>query len=398
MQVTAPVPKMSEKAPPGIEIPTDVEDLVRHCLAKEASERLSEAKDLADQLTALLGQLAIQGRVDARYAAPPGSGYITNPGLISGIGPAPDDITIAKPSAPPAPPARATSRQWLIAAGAGTFALLVLVVTIVVVTKKPPEITDENDGGIVETEAGPVTPTKTLDERVEDGIREIKNGNPGSGVKILEEAEARAPERADVHQWLYRAHVSMKNTRSAMREIGLYLRTVPPDTDHSKDMELRVAVRDAALREGDAEPDAKAAVEDAYGLLEKSMGTLGWDDLYDIAYGTSGQQYPKASKRAQADIGTKNAREKMSASLAVTLDLQTGSQDCARLRGLLDRAAEKGDVRTLNVLKTFVPFKSGGPARHDALACMKPEPLNGTIATLSQEEVIRCRSALCRPR
>src|SRR5205085_1789904 len=56
MQVTAPVPKMNEKCPEA-NVPPEVEGVVLHLLAKEATERCGDAKELVDRLGVIMTQL-----------------------------------------------------------------------------------------------------------------------------------------------------------------------------------------------------------------------------------------------------------------------------------------------------------------------------------------------------
>ena len=73
MQVTAPVPAMITKCQ-DCNVPLEVEVLVGRLLAKEASERIGDAKDVIENIGQILSALAGAGRIDARYAPPPASG------------------------------------------------------------------------------------------------------------------------------------------------------------------------------------------------------------------------------------------------------------------------------------------------------------------------------------
>jgi hypothetical protein len=190
-----------------------------------------------------------------------------------------------------------------------------------------------------------------------------------------------------VHRALLTAYSSIDRPKDAMREAGAMLK-VATNLDMQKEVKLRVAVRDVALMEGDK--SNKPAVDEAFLLLQNQMGTVGWDDLYDIAYGTSGVQYPKAAARAKGVL-QKADRTKMTPALGIAVDLQAAGMTC-RAKKLFDRAQKDGDFRTLALLKQLqAPRHWGRSKKHDALACIHEGSLNKTIAGI--EERLRSRKS-----
>ena len=402
MQVTAPMPAMKTKAPDA-DIPPDVEDLVKRLLAKEANERLGDAKELIEEIGVIMRELVNSGSIDIAYASQPGGRLGTNPNLISGFGPAMDLAAAAVPSSkqtlknpasdrnldavakqtdPKAvdkgtgfdPLALVGNKAWLIAAVGGLIGILVLVVTIIVVLKsRDPQTQDGADGGglvMVATDAGSMAPEPTLDQKVKDAIAQIDKGNYGSGIEAIENLGPEAQSREDVHRALFKAYSQTDKPREAMREVGLVMKANPSaDLTSADGIALRQEVRNTALLIG--QPTAnKGAVDAAWNLLDGELGSIGYDDLYDIAYGKSGTNYPKAQERAKADI-VKADRTKMSAPLATTVELLANWNNCQALHGLLDRAVEKGDERTLYVLKQLAPPRiQGAWKKHDALGCI----------------------------
>ncbi|MDF2694950.1 MAG: Serine/threonine protein kinase PrkC, regulator of stationary phase, partial [Labilithrix sp.] len=175
MQVTAPVPAMATKAPDA-NIPPEVEALVKRLLAKEASERLGDARELIEGITVVLGQLVATGKIDPVYAPPPASRLGTNPGIISGFGPAPDLSNVVPKAPSVAPRSTAESflagKAWMIAAAGGLLGILVLVITIVVVLKGR-DATNDAEGGIVtKDDAGAtvILPPTSADQKIKDAI------------------------------------------------------------------------------------------------------------------------------------------------------------------------------------------------------------------------------------
>jgi serine/threonine-protein kinase len=389
MQVTAPVPPMATKAPDA-NVPPEVEALVKRLLAKEASERLGDARELIDGITTVLGQLVAAGRIDPNYAPPP-SRIGTNPGIISGFGPAPDlstnNVAAGQPAAPKPGESLLAGKAWMIAAGGGLLGILVLVITIVVVLKgRDPAV--DGDGGLVVTsdEAGTtvILPPTPVDQKIKDAVAKINAGDYGSGVQALEELGPEAQGREDVHRALFKAYDKQDKPKEAMREVGLVMKANPDiDLTSSENIPFREAVRNTALLEGQAGAN-KGAVEDAWALLTGRLGPVGFDDLYDIAYGRSGLTpgYQKARERAQREIA-KSDRSKMSPGLAVTVDLHVAGYNCGAIKGLLDRAASQGDERTLSVLKPLTaPRLQGHWRKVDLLGCIHEGSLNKAIAEL----------------
>lgn len=400
MQVTAPVPAMATKAPDA-DIPPEVEALVKRLLAKEASERLGDARELIEGITTILVQLVAAGRIDAAYAPAPRSGVgFTNPAITTGIGPLQE-----LPTATPEPSGKKTAifaafkqllkpldnhlagKAWLIAAGGGLFGIFVLVIAIVVVLKGNDPITADAEGGTstgTSPDAGEVQET-SLDKKIKDAIEQINKGNYGSGIEALQSLGPDAEGREDVHRALLKAYSQTNRTKEAMREVGLILKANPNvKLLQPEGIALRTEVRDTAVLEGQPGVE-KAAVDEAFSLLNGRFGTVGFDDLYDIAYGKSGVNYPKAAARAKTDIA-KADRSKMSPALAVTVDLHAAESRCQTIKMLLERAVEKGDERTLDYMEKHLkePRWQGHwkNSRVDALACIHEGSLKKAIADL----------------
>jgi len=389
MQVTAPVPPIASKAPDAA-IPPEVEGLVKRLLAKEASERLGDARELIDGITTVMGQLVASGRIDPGYAPPP-SRIGTNPAIISGFGPAPDLSTsnLAGGQPPASKPAEGffAGKSWMIAAGGGLLGIFVLVITIVVVLKGHDPAVDGDSGSVMTSDdAGHtvIVPPTPIDQKIRDAIAKINVGDYGSGVQALEELGPEAQGREDVHRALFKAYDKQDKPKEAMREIALVLKATPDiDLTLSENIPFREAARNTALLEG--QPGAnKGAVEDAWGLLTGRLGPVGLDDLYDIAYGRSGLTpgYQKARERAQREI-VKSDRSKMSPALAVTVDLHAAGFNCSAIKPLLERAGSQGDERTLNVLKPLTaPRLQGHWRKVDLLGCIHEGSLTKSIAEL----------------
>ncbi len=390
MQVTAPVPPMATKAPDA-NIPPEVEALVKRLLAKEASERLGDARELIEGITAVMIQLVATGRIDPAYAPPPASRLGTNPAIPSGFGPVPmlEGVQASpNPGAVPPKPAGGilAGKAWMIAAAGGLIGILVLVATILIVLKGHEPSTD-GEGGIATADDSGATvllPPSSADQKIKEAIAQIESGNYGTGIEVLEGVGPEAQGREDVHRALFTAYTKTGRPALAMREVGLVMKANPEiDLLTPNNIVLRQEVRNTALLEG--QPSAnKAAVEEAWTLLTKHLGYVGLDDLYDIAHGRSGMTpgYQKARDRGQREIA-KADRSKMSPALAVTVELHAAHNSCSAIKALLERAAEKGDERTLAVLKPLTaPRLQGHWKKQDLLACIHEGSLKQAIADL----------------
>jgi hypothetical protein len=305
---------------------------------------------------------------------------LSNPQLISGISPAPDistsmpkiggDVAVAPPAAPKSKlDDLLKGRAWLIALGGGLVGILVLVTTVIVVASGHPDPKNDHDADVTTAEGGGATAVTSTDERVAAAIAEIDKGNFGAGIKQLGDMGKEVEGREDVHRALFKAYAATDRPEDAMREAALVFHTSPSPDFSGKDKPLRIEIRNTAVQEGT--PSAsKSAVDLAFSLMQKDMGTVGWDDLYDVAYGQSGVSYPKAAQRAQREI-IRGDRHKMTPELAITVDLHSVSGSCVAIKGLLDRASERGDERTLALLRQFVPPRFVGHwKKQDALGCI----------------------------
>ena len=378
MQVTAPVPAMITKCA-DCNVPLEVEVLVGRLLAKEASERIGDAKDVIEGITNILQQLSNSGRVDMRYAPPPMSGGArhTNPGLISGISPSPPELAgagVAKaPGDAPKVEGLLGGRAWIVAMGAGILGMIVLVTAVVYVFRGRETAPGQDDAAAIVTTVDASTspvPDATTDERVKEAVGMIERGDYGSGIKKLEDLGDAVQGREDVHRALLTAYSQTDRPKEAMREVGLVLKS-NPNLILKEEVKLRVEIRDTALKEGTRDPVIKSAVDDAFALFENQLGPLGWDDLYDIGYLSWGAQYPKAAARARQSLAHGD-RSKMSPAMTVAYDLQVAGQTCNATK-FYERAAKDGDERALSALKPLKDLhkiQQSGFKRFDVFGCL----------------------------
>ncbi len=386
MQVTAPVPAMVTKCADS-NVPPDVEALVGRLLAKEARERTADAREIIDGVTLVLAQLCASGRIDAKFMPASPSGFATSPGLVSGISHPPLDPALAAAAARIVDTAKPSfslgGRSWVVAMGAGALGLIVLV-TAVLRAGGGHETTGTGASDVTfEDASASSVGDASVDESIREAVAMIERGDYGSGIKRLGELGDSVQGREDVHRALMNAYISTDRMKAAMREAGLVLRA-NPGLKLLEDKKFRVGVRDLALKEASSD-NLQPAVDEAFLLLEEKMGVVGWDDLYSIAHGSAGAQYPKAATRARTAFAHGD-RSQMSSSLQVTLDIRAAGVSCAA-KNYFERAAKDGDERTLNVLSpltTAHSIKQSGFRKIDLLACLHDGSLTRTITAINE--------------
>ena len=379
MHVTAPIPKMAERAPEA-NVPPVVEAIVARLLAKEATARFADSKDLVEALDNAAHSLAASGRIPEPWQ--PQSRGQHGPASRNN-GELPSNAALALgPTSLAQPPALA-SRGWLaslvdtssaslaralrsappwmtrrrvVVAAAALASLLLIVVAASSHGGGPGGEPGRPNGS---SAAAPRPPDPQTDDLVAAARTKIDKGDFATAIDALTVLEKAGPDRPDEHELLERAYTGVRNTREAMREAGLWLAS---DANASADPKLEEDVRNAAL--------LKDSQDDAFALLEAQMGARGIDILYDIAFGASGRQYPQAAARARHSLDVDDVRGRASPALAVLLDFRD-AKTCDAKRALLERAHDHGDARLLLILQPFIASRGCGfLGQRDCYPCM----------------------------
>jgi len=383
MHVTAPVPPIAQKSPEA-NVPPDVEAVIIRMLAKEATHRYSDAKELVEALDAIW--------IPA-WGTLPGPASQMNP-RASQLGLPPHTSIGAVPyplGSAPTQVASASSSQEVLSRPRGLqgfvdglkknpkpliFAALVLSAFLGVFLLKGAfdrtthdVSTFDDAGNVVVVTMLDAHAEPALDAQVAAAIDLVDKGNYGSGIEQLTALEKQAPDRADIHHALERAYVATQNTKDAMREGQLLL---DADPSAAKDPKLQEDIRNAAL--------ASATQESAFVLMQTSMGSVGPDILYNIAYEIPAGQYPSATEKAKKALAKADVRAKATPALAVTLEVKSAGK-CESKKALLDQAGQVGDAKTLTILKSYTPTRGCGfLSARDCWGCMhKDGSLSGAI-------------------
>ena len=387
MHVTAPIPSMRTKVPEA-NIPPEVEAIVTRLLAKEATARFADARELVDAIDVAWAQLAAVGRLGElpspvslggprpsfadSNASGPRSALALQPTGLAQPGPASQHGHHGLPSLVGASlglgqgrPAWLTPTRMIVAGGAvGLLAIVSVITAVAMSSHAGPGPASSGSGGTTAFAPPPPPPDPAVDEVVVAAQAKIDKGDFATAIDELTAVEKKAPDRADIHALLERAYTGVRNTPSAMREAGLWLAA---STDAAADLKLQEDVRNAALMHD--------GQDDAFGLLEAHMGMRGVDILFDIAYGASGKLYPQAATRARRSLDMQDVRGRASPALGVLLAFRD-AKTCDQKHDLLDDARDKADARMIAQLQPYQSNRGCGfLGRSDCYPCMHRDHL-----------------------
>jgi serine/threonine-protein kinase len=409
MHVTAPIPKLSARAPEA-NVPAEIDELVTRLLAKDAADRFGDARELIDALDAVSAKLAAGGRIAStlgpsslvqppraaggRASEPDGSSpsvIAVGPTRWAEVTPSPtgsrwasavsarwrERVGVTLRSALAAIPPRARSRRAAIVAGA--FAMLVLVIGVISRREGgTPQVGAQPAGAGVSVIPPPPASETRIDAVVGTAQAVLERGDFATAIDTLTAIEKKEPDRADVHRLLERAFTGVRNARDAMREARLWLAA---DPNGAADLKLQEDVRNAAL--------LKDAQDEAFSLLESKMGARGIDILYDIAFGASGRLYPQAAQRAKHSLDQTEVRGRAAPALAVLLDFRD-AKTCEEKHDLLERARDDGDSRLIPILQPYATARGCGfLGRSDCYPCMHRDHLVAEAMTAIQDRIAR---------
>ena len=187
--------------------------------------------------------------------------------------------------------------------------------------------------------------------------REMEKAVNGD-VRDLAKLAAKYPSDSRVFRILARAHVARKDHGGALRALASLARLDP--TMASDDEMLQIATSAALLPE---------TSDSAISLLESQLGDKGVAALSDLAERTATEPW-KSKLSASLQKGT--TRSLASEATLILLDLRA-AQRCEDKRGLLRRAGQQGDGRTLAYLQGLQQMMTGCGAngQSDCWGCLR---------------------------
>jgi serine/threonine-protein kinase len=363
MHVTAPIPRMQQRVP-DVEIPPRLEDIVHRLLAKEASARFSDAKQLIDALDSCARDLpggatelpsSRRGRATTQGKAPAASAeggaalaQALGPTRLA-LGPAVQSVaerlshwgTVLERAVRflPSWKTQVTPRRLAIGAAAGATSIVLLSLALSGAGRSSRTGSVEGAVPSLGSTLLHIVRDGRTDEIVAKARADLEKEDFAAALEPLSVVEKTSSDRPDIHLLLERTYVGLKNWRDAMHEAGMLLVL---DASAAADPKLREDVRAAALQ--------REAQDEAFSVLETKMGPQGIDILYDVAYGAAGRSYPQAAARARRSLSVEEVRDRASPALGVLLDFRE-AKTCDAKRALLTRVRDQGDARMLPTLQ-----------------------------------------------
>jgi serine/threonine-protein kinase len=415
MHVTAPIPSMLERVPDA-NVPPEVDAIVRRLLAKEATARFADARELLDALDTVSMQLAARGRIAdplppmsmtnqsrasfSNEASPSHVSAVSGPRSALAVGP----TSLAQPTTGghaqhphglaslvgasvgqvvKNAPAWMTPRRLAFAAvGLGGVLLMLAIAMIAMASGGPAK---PAASAVVSAEPPvPTTPPKPPDPAADQVVLEaqgkIDKGDYATAIDELTALEKKAPDRADVHMLLEKAYTGVRNGPAAMGEADQWLEADPAA---AADLKLQEDVRNASL--------FHETQDVAFALLEAHMGMRGIDILYDIAYGASGRLYPQAAQRAKASLSKSDVKGRASPALSILLQFRD-AKTCDQKHALLQDAGDKGDGRMASMLQPYLSNRGCGfLGRSDCYPCLHKDTALKDAMTEISERVSRAQ-------
>ncbi|HEY1958763.1 MAG TPA: serine/threonine-protein kinase [Polyangiaceae bacterium] len=342
--ITAPVPPL----PSELGLPPELAALVMRLLAKEASERVQEARDAIDAFDQLV--TPPPGIVSSPRVSLAG---VSGPQLPIVTGTNPTVFALRAHAQSLASDVTKTFSPRVLAIAGAVVGALVLVAVIALGVHAASSTDVATDGGVA------VVPHKRdahFDRELKKAQGELGAAQYDVAIAHAQTLAAEQPTRGEPYHIMFRAHLAKGDAKSALADATQWLAL---DPGARSDPQLRDAIHDAIVSK---QEDAAA-----FALLESGkMGAQGGDLLYDLAYGSSTAGQSRAKKALEREDVTRNA----SPALQVALELRA-SKGCEAKKELLDRAATQGDARALAILDGYAAKGGCGfLGMKDCYACM----------------------------
>ncbi|HLV64839.1 MAG TPA: protein kinase [Polyangiaceae bacterium] len=375
-QLSQPPPRFAERIPPGI-VPPSVEQLVHRLLARDRDQRFATARAVEEALTALLAP----GHGSTRFTRAVGSpedavrtSALTIPRLdpnglpTNGLGPMgfvpkafgafTARIEALRVRLPPRvrallnPVSSRTLALTAVLAASG----LVVVGAALGASRLRSARASERDGhpARASTVAPPqAAPSRAVAPPVAP-LPAVTSSGTAPSVQPAGEAET-----------LITSALSAARSGDFAAAVPLVRRALELDPEAKNDLRLAHVLFDAAQK--------AAATNAAFALLDGAMGERGAEVIWDLA---AEPMVPEAVRfRAGRWLRTKKFREQASPALKLAADLRT-AKSCEQARGLLARAKDDGDERSLAQLEAWQVRTGCGPKKQDdCMPCLRTDQL-----------------------
>jgi serine/threonine-protein kinase len=351
MHVTAPVPKIAQKAPDA-EVPEEVEAIVRRLLAKEASDRFADARELIDAINVVCPPVAVGlermpsrvdmsrrslGDVSGPHAALPLPLSVPSVGGVqngSGPGATVPALPLGAQSGGSLAGMSLRKKRMVLAFGALAALLLVTGVLAFAFAGRTGKSAGPTLADAPTTPAS--IPTEPPPKEATDAGGPVEANEPGQASgnpydELLEFGETpTAPPTGQPAAEVVaaRALLQKNDAVGAVTKLLPYLKAQPSDTDAKR----------LFVKAGDA--------------------------LYE-------QAYAGGSAKARATLNQSDVRARVSPAAQVAIDLRNAGT-CEAKRAVLTRARDYGDARALPLLRPLTATKGCGFANgRDCYPCLR---------------------------
>jgi eukaryotic-like serine/threonine-protein kinase len=342
MHVTAPVPRLVEKAP-DLEVPKAVEDLIRQLMEKDFAKRPADAKEVLALIATL--QTEIEHAVTAEREAvgtmdtqppPPAHAVTLHPygdadADADNGAPGDSDATLpfraeARLTLPKSKQVEPIKNRALLVIGSVLLGLALVGALFVIVLRRATSFPQVSDA------EAPVFVTRTV---------------PDAAVVTTPESRART-------------HFEASRWSEGLAELESIAEPASLDWAPLKGTLSKLLLSSNV-------PDATKAIT----LIQRAPSSVACDLLFEAQASNPALE---VKKKAVAALRQKEMREKASAALAIALDLQSESLSCQAIKVLLESARKAGDERSLPALsaliKERVVRRPGGWGATDSLWCI----------------------------
>ena len=399
--MVAPVPPIAERAP-HVSVPPPVEAIMRRLLEKEASARYPDARALVVAIEEVAGasgldvgatptsdrmRVAVARRSSAVIvpaAAPPAMSApaaatrasagaralverirLQLSSLVASIRAAHRDGELI---------AKIPPRARLAIAVVAPVVILVLVVTTIVVRRSSePPVTGLTAAAAGAAAAGTATTTGETSDTKRASVERLRAAAV-KGPSALEALAEEFPADPQVLRELAIAYDGAGRTSDALRTVRLAASAEHEGHEGVAPELLRIVVRATSRPE---------SADEAFGLLQDSLGNEGIDALLDLS--ERRDVAPATRARASKLLGDPAVRAKAPPATAVLLDL-AGATTCEGKREALPRVRDEADTRALASLRALKNRRGcGSRGRHDCYGCLRGDDLlDQTIEAVNQ--------------
>lgn len=387
--LSTPPPPIAERAP-AIQVPAEVELLLQRLLAKPLDERIQHPQEVLNAIDEIVATykldwparttpeaespLAVQTKAGKRESSlsKAWNSLRTRPLSMRTISTVEQTLILLRETQPISAtnrwvpttlmrPLQRVPRWWFLLAAGLLLALLTRLTLHLFKAEKPSQQTPLA-----------IAPTSRLRIDVPQCSQVELDQAITQGPSALSSLAGRFPSDTRILRALVRGLTGQQKHAEAMRVMS---QLAAIDASACNDAELAQSIVSALQSDGEA---AQAAVV----LLERDLGALGVDLLYDLTVKQTGARW---KPRLQQSLTKPEVVAKASTATRLAIDLRAAKQ-CEAKRDLLPRVQTEGDRRALVQLRGLLQTQGCGfLGVQDCWPCLrKSSALQDTITTMER--------------